>query len=83
MPKAIERVERRCWSRGASCWVASSWLQWWPRQGESWDLPPLTVLPIAMVKSMIRDLEEDGDRQMRMSDGWLRQKLPIVLDEMV
>ena len=43
----------------------------------------MTVLPIAMVKSMIRDLEEDGDRQMRMSDGWLRQKLPIVLDEMV
>ena len=42
----------------------------------------MTVLPIAMVKSMIRDLEEDRDRQMRMSDGWLRQKLPIVLDEM-
>ena len=37
----------------------------------------------AMVMSMIRDLEEDRDRQMRMSDGWLRQKLPIVLDEMV
>jgi len=41
------------------------------------------IVLICIVKSMIRDLEEDRDRQMRMSDGWLRQKLPIVLDEMV
>ena len=40
------------------------------------------IVLICIVKSMIRDLEEDRDRQMRMSDGWLRQRLPIVLDEM-